>query len=255
MSETITEALSAMGRATILEISARMKIEPADLRKMLQEYEDSGSVECVNGYWSLVEATPAPARHVLAADKVPFGQPSISADAAFETIQKLLTENGQMGTADIAAKMDRHTRALNPIMHTLSVRGKVVRHGTGKDAVWSLPEKAVLDEHQHKADDVNDIANVGTGFNADDIQTTSPATEQPPEVTLIPKPRVVPINFHIPQPPEGTESSPDDLIIPSMSVIDEAITIARVRLAALEKVKEVVLELSLHKSVLRELVE
>ncbi|MFW0766727.1 hypothetical protein ACN0IV_12890 [Trabulsiella odontotermitis] len=258
MSE-ILEKMSAMGKATTIEIAAVMGIEPVDMLPMLRELEESGAIEQVNGFWSVFKV-----RHTTRPPETEMMQ-TLSAAGCFDQIKELLLEHGPMTTADIAKKLKRNSRALNPIMHTLSLHGKIKKHGAGKAPAWQLPDQGAAAPAVPAPVPASTPAAVPAptadlaATSSVEHQHPSTTTEQPPEVTTVTVAHVEkPVQELIAELPEPVstqqeESRPDDLIIPSLRRINRDIQSTRRKLAQLEKVRDVVRAVNQHKKLLQEL--
>lgn len=51
--ETVIDALKAMGKATYLDVAARLDIEPVEALKMLREQKEEGLCDFFDGSWSV----------------------------------------------------------------------------------------------------------------------------------------------------------------------------------------------------------
>ncbi|MCF8586692.1 hypothetical protein L8T19_15650 [Enterobacter bugandensis] len=51
--ESVIDALKAMGKATYLDVAARLDIEPVEALKMLREQKEEGLCDFFDGSWSV----------------------------------------------------------------------------------------------------------------------------------------------------------------------------------------------------------
>lgn len=230
--ETVIDVLKAMGKATAREIAARMKIEPVESLAMLREQEEMGVVTFINGYWDIasdVAATPkvtavpvvAPKKTTPArkTEKVVRGGEPVPVTP--EMVIRLLSENGEMNTADLSVVLNRNPRGLGTTLRHFSDRGLIAKHGTGKGVTWScVPQK----------------------------QETSRVSE--PVVTAKLEQKKIADDL---VEPTSNGTCPDDLLIPNVRFISNEICRTKAKLEHLYKMRDAARQFSKHTNSMKQI--
>lgn len=196
--ESIIDAVRAMGKASSREIAARLDIDPVETLTMLREQREMGRCEFENGYWFIDEIQHAPVRKPAAERKAPVDPKSITL---------LLQLNGPMNTRDLAEGVNRNSRGMVSVMHSLERQGFVVKNGKGEGVTWSLPGAAVSSPVEGPV--------------------TEPAEKK--EADFL---KDIPVFV----------SRPDDLLIPTISGLCREIRRTKAKLTGLERLRNAVRE-------------
>lgn len=198
--ESIIDAVKAMGKASSREIAARLDIDPVETLTMLREQREMGRCEFENGYWFIDEIQHAPVRKPAAERKAP-------APVDPKSITLLLQLNGPMNTRDLADAVNRNSRGMVSVMHSLERQGVVVKDGKGEGVTWSLPGGAVS------------------------APVEGPLTEsaEKKEADFL---KNIPVFV----------SRPDDLLIPTVSGLSREIRRTKAKLTGLERLRNAVRE-------------
>ena len=149
--ETVLDALQAMGKATVREVAARMKIEPVEALNMLREYRELGRCDFGAGGWRLTGSETAPAEKSSPV-KVNRPQDEATAEVDPDVVRQLLAEHGAMETAALASLVGRNARGMVSVLRSLERAGTVVQNGKGKGVTWSLPAAASEDQSPAQTD-------------------------------------------------------------------------------------------------------
>ncbi|KTQ46007.1 DUF1627 domain-containing protein [Enterobacter cancerogenus] len=231
--ETVLDALKAMGKATYREVAARLDIEPVEALNMLREHEEQGLCSFFDGAWSVGTAkeqarqqTKPPAAAPVHQDPRLKGEKPAPVEP--DVIRQLISDNGAMSTAALAAAVNRNARGMVSVMRAFERQGVVIKNGQGKGVTWSLPVT---------------------------VQTETDSTEsvQPESGTLdnelASSPDTKSLNEIIGDIPAFT-ARPDDLIIPSSRFISNEIRRTKAKLSNLQRLQGAVRELRRHKHLL-----
>ncbi|MGV1177101.1 DUF1627 domain-containing protein [Enterobacter roggenkampii] len=212
--ESVIDALKAMGKATYLDVAARLDIEPVEALKMLREQKEEGLCDFFDGSWSVGTAKEHKPKRIRPK------QPS----ALVERIMSAMQGQGALSANQVAEKLGKGSRALNASLGAMCKDGLVLRHVDGKNITWSLAgEPAIKPEKQEPA--------AGEG-------KTAPAQESKTLEEII---------GDIP----AFASRPDDLIIPSSRYISTEIRRTKAKLSNLQRLQAAVRELRRHKHLLQ----
>lgn len=231
--ESVIDALKAMGKATYREVAARLDIEPVEALTMLRELKDQGLCDFFDGAWSVGTAKEQARQKAKLQAKTPvLEKPRLKGEepAAVDpnVIRQLLSANGAMTTAALAAAVNRNARGMVSVMLAFERQGVVIKSGKGKGVTWSLPV---------------------TG----QTETDSTESVQPQSGTLdnelVSSPDSKSLNEIIGDIPAFT-ARPDDLIIPSSRFISNEIRRTKAKLSNLQRLQGAVRELRRHKHLL-----
>ncbi|WP_368525028.1 DUF1627 domain-containing protein [Enterobacter asburiae] len=211
--ESVIDALKAMGKATYLDVAARLDIEPVEALKMLREQKEEGLCDFFDGSWSVGTTKGHKPKRIRPKQPSPLVERVLSA----------MQGQGAMTANQVAEKLGKGSRALNASLGAMCKDGLVLRHVNGKNITWSLAgEPAIKPEQQEPA--------AGEG-------KTAPAQESKTLEEIV---------GDIP----AFASRPDDLIIPSSRYISTEIRRTKVKLANLQRLQGAVRELRRHKHLL-----
>lgn len=216
--ENVLDALKAMGKATYLDVAARLDVEPVEALKLLREKKDLGLCDFYDGAWSIGAAKeqskqpnkPQAAEPAHQAPRLKGDEAPVDAVA----IRQLLGKSSSMTTAALAAAVNRNARGMVSVMLSFERQGVVIKNGKGKGVTWSLPG---TDE--------------AAGVTAEAAQ---------PEKTTVEIIETIPT----------FASRPDDLIIPSSRYISGEIRRTKAKLSNLQRLQGAVRELRRHKHLL-----
>ncbi|EED1397440.1 DUF1627 domain-containing protein [Escherichia coli] len=150
--ESVVDALKAMGKATSVELAARLQVSREEVLNELWELRQGGVVEQNSHVWMLVsdgakkeQKTSAavqkqdngrkPREVVSRQEREPLNR---------EEIINALKQSGELTTTDIATAVGRGdcARALVPAMEKLCRDGLVVKLGQGRGCKWKLVKQS-----------------------------------------------------------------------------------------------------------------
>ncbi len=212
--ESVIDALKAMGKATYLDVAARLDIEPVEALKMLREQKEEGLCDFYDGSWSVGTAKEQKPKRIRPKQVSPLVERVLSA----------MQGQGAMSSNQVAEKLGKSPRALNASLGAMCKDGLVMRHVDGKNITWSLAgESKIKPEQQEPAAAEAKAA----------LAQESKALEE--------------IIGDIP----AFASRPDDLIIPSSRYISTEIRRTKAKLANLQRLQGAVRELRRHKHLLQ----
>lgn len=212
--ESVIDALKAMGKATYLDVAARLDIEPVEALKMLREQKEEGLCDFFDGSWSVGTAKEHKPKRIRPKQPSPL----------VERILSAMQGQGALSANQVAEKLGKGSRALNASLGAMCKDGLVLRHVDGKNITWSLAgDPAIQPEQQEPAAAEAKAA----------LAQESKALEE--------------IIGDIP----AFASRPDDLIIPSSRYISTEIRRTKAKLANLQRLQGAVRELRRHKHLLQ----
>ncbi|ELW9296689.1 DUF1627 domain-containing protein [Enterobacter roggenkampii] len=211
--ESIIDALKAMGKATYLDVAARLDIEPVEALKMLREQKEEGLCDFFDGSWSIGTAKEHQPKRIRPKQPSPL----------VERVLAAMQGQGAMSANQVAEKLGKGSRALNASLGAMCKDGLVLRHVDGKNITWSLAgEPAIQPEQQEPAAAEAKSAPAQESKTLEEIIGDIPAFA----------------------------SRPDDLIIPSSRYISTEIRRTKAKLANLQRLQGAVRELRRHKHLL-----
>jgi len=215
--ESVIDALKAMGKATYLDVAARLDIEPVEALKMLREQKEEGLCDFFDGSWSVGTAKEHKPKRIRPKQPSPL----------VERVLAAMHGQGAMSANQVAEKLGKGSRALNASLGAMCKDGLVLRHVDGKNITWSLVgEPAIKPEQQEPA------AVEAKAALAPECKTLEEIIGDIPAFT----------------------SRPDDLIIPSSRFISTEIRRTKAKLANLQRLQGAVRELRRHKHLLEQMV-
>ncbi|MEY8580218.1 DUF1627 domain-containing protein [Enterobacter roggenkampii] len=212
--ESVIDALKAMGKATYLDVAARLDIEPVEALKMLREQKEEGVCDFFDGSWSVGTAKEHKSKRIRPK------QPSPLVERVLSTMQG----QGAMSANQVAEKLGKSPRALNASLGAMCKDGLVLRHVDGKNITWSLAGGPAIQPEQQE-----------------------PAAAEVKAASVPESKTLVEIIGDIP----AFASRPDDLIIPSSRYISTEIRRTKAKLANLQRLQGAVRELRRHKHLLQ----
>ncbi|MEB6185331.1 DUF1627 domain-containing protein [Enterobacter roggenkampii] len=212
--ESVIDALKAMGKATYLDVAARLDIEPVEALKMLREQKEEGLCDFFDGSWSVGTAKEHQPKRIRPKQPSPLVERVLSA----------MQGQGAMTANQVAEKLGKGSRALNASLGAMCKDGLVLRHVDGKNITWSLAGEPVIQPEQQEP--------------AAGETKAAPAQESKTLEEII---------GDIP----AFSSRPDDLIIPSSRYISTEIRRTQAKLANLQRLRGAVRELRRHKHLLQ----
>ena len=212
--ESVIDALKAMGKATYLDVAARLDIEPVEALKMLREQKEEGLCDFFDGSWSVGTAKEHKPKRISPKQPSPLVERVLSA----------MQGQGAMTANQVAEKLGKGSRALNASLGAMCKDGLVLRHVDGKNITWSLAGEPVIQPEQQEP--------------AAGEAKAAPAQESKTLEEII---------GDIP----AFASRPDDLIIPSSRYISTEIRRTKAKLANLQRLRGAVRELRRHKHLLQ----
>lgn len=212
--ESVIDALKAMGKATYLDVAARLDIEPIEALKMLREQKEEGLCDFFDGSWSVGTAKEHKPKRIRPKQPSPL----------VERILAAMQGQGAMSANQVAEKLGKGSRALNASLGAMCKDGLVLRHVDGKNITWSLAGEPVIQSEQQEP--------------AAAEAKAAPAQESKTLEEII---------GDIP----AFASRPDDLIIPSSRYISTEIRRTKAKLSNLQRLQAAVRELRRHKHLLQ----
>ncbi|MBG0696801.1 DUF1627 domain-containing protein [Enterobacter roggenkampii] len=211
--ESVIDALKAMGKATYLDVAARLDIEPVEALKMLREQKEEGLCDFFDGSWSVGTAKEHQPKRIRPKQPSPL----------VERVLAAMQGQGAMSANQVAEKLGKGSRALNASLGAMCKDGLVLRHVDGKNITWSLAGEPVIQPEQ-----------------------LEPAAA---EAKAAPAPESKTLEEIIGDIP-AFAGRPDDLIIPSSRYISTEIRRTKAKLANLQRLQGAVRELRRHKHLL-----
>ncbi|MDW3566528.1 DUF1627 domain-containing protein [Enterobacter asburiae] len=212
--ESVIDALKAMGKATYLDVAARLDIEPVEALKMLREQKEEGLCDFFDGSWSVGTAKEHKPKRIRPKQPSPL----------VERVLAAMQGQGAMSANQVAEKLGKGSRALNASLGAMCKDGLVLRHVDGKNITWSLAsEPAIQPEQQEPAASEAKAASATESKTLEEIIGDIPAFA----------------------------SRPDDLIIPSSRYISTEIRRTKAKLANLQRLQGAVRELRRYKHLLQ----
>lgn len=212
--ESVIDALKAMGKATYLDVAARLDIEPVEALKMLREQKEEGVCDFFDGSWSVGTAKEHKSKRIRPKQPSPLVERVLSA----------MQGQGAMSANQVAEKLGKSPRALNASLGAMCKDGLVLRHVDGKNITWSLAGGPAIQPEQQE-----------------------PAAAEVKAASVPESKTLVEIIGDIP----AFASRPDDLIIPSSRYISTEIRRTKAKLANLQRLQGAVRELRRHKHLLQ----
>lgn len=211
--ESVIDALKAMGKASYLDVAARLDIEPVEALKMLREQKEEGLCDFFDGSWSVGTAKEHKPKRIRPKQPSPL----------VERVLAAMQGQGAMSANQVAEKLGKGSRALNASLGAMCKDGLVLRHVDGKNITWSLAgEPAIQPEQQGPAAAEAKAAPAQESKTLEEIIGDIPAFA----------------------------SRPDDLIIPSSRYISTEIRRTKAKLSNLQRLQGAVRELRRHKHLL-----
>ncbi|EOZ7561861.1 DUF1627 domain-containing protein [Enterobacter hormaechei] len=211
--ESVIDALKAMGKATYLDVAARLDIEPVEALKMLREQKEEGLCDFYDGSWSVGTAKEQKSKRIRPKPVSPL----------MERVLSAMQGQGAMSSNQVAEKLGKSPRALNASLGAMCKDGLVMRHVDGKNITWSLAGESKIKPEQPDAAALEvKLASAPDNKSLDEIIGDIPAFV----------------------------SRPDDLIIPSSRYISNEIRRTKAKLSNLQRLQAAVRELRRHKHLL-----
>lgn len=255
--QAVLTALSAMGKSTCREIAARMEKDVREMMSILQDMEDRGEVDFVNGYWSLpgqqLTAPAAPAHKPTANTRPPVtalkGAPVKPIEP--QDVVQQLRERGPLTAPALGDIFGRAGKAMAGVLGGLASKGIVIKNGIGKGVTWSAPEETP----EVISDAVSDFKADPVDVGANDAENA--VTAQTAQQNLIPGPPLAEENaMQEKTTAEIVENIPvftsrsTDLIVPTASSIASEIRRTKAKLKNLEKLRVTVREIRRQKNLI-----
>lgn len=212
--ESVIDALKAMGKATYLDVAARLDIEPVEALKMLREQKEEGLCDFFDGSWSVGTAKEHKPKRIR------LKQPS----PLVERVLSAMQGQGAMTANQVAEKLGKGSRALNASLGAMCKDGLVLRHVDGKNITWSLAGEPVIQSEQQEP-----VASEAKAASATESKTLEEIIGDIPAFA----------------------SRPDDLIIPSSRYISTEIRRTKAKLSNLQRLQGAVRELRRYKHLLQ----
>ncbi|HDT1117347.1 TPA: hypothetical protein QHT37_001031 [Enterobacter roggenkampii] len=212
--ESVIDALKAMGKATYLDVAARLDIEPVEALKMLREQKEEGLCDFFDGSWSVGTAKEHKPRRIRPKQPSPL----------MERVLSAMQGQGAMSANQVAEKLGKGSRALNASLGAMCKDGLVLRHVDGRNITWSLAGEPVIQS-----------------------ELQEPSTSEAKAVSATESKTLEEIIGDIP----AFASRPEDLIIPSSRYISTEIRRTKAKLANLQRLQGAVRELRRYKHLLQ----
>lgn len=211
---SVIDALKAMGKATYLDVAARLDIEPVEALKMLREQKEEGLCDFFDGSWSVGTAKEHKPKRIRPKQPSPL----------MERVLSAMQGQGAMSANQVAEKLGRGSRALNASLGAMCKDGLVLRHVDGKNITWSLAGEPVIQS-----------------------ELQEPSASEAKAVSATESKTLEEIIGDIP----AFASRPEDLIIPSSRYISTEIRRTKAKLANLQRLQGAVRELRRYKHLLQ----
>ncbi|HGH4615019.1 TPA: hypothetical protein ACJIWW_001206 [Enterobacter asburiae] len=212
--ESVIDALKAMGKATYLDVAARLDIEPVEALKMLREQKEEGLCDFFDGSWSVGTAKEHKPKRIRPKQPSPLVERVLSA----------MQGQGAMTANQVAEKLGKGSRALNASLGAMCKDGLLLRHVDGKNITWSLAGEPVIQS-----------------------ELQEPSASEAKAVSATESKTLEEIIGDIP----AFASRPEDLIIPSSRYISTEIRRTKAKLANLQRLQGAVRELRRYKHLLQ----
>ncbi|HCM9647884.1 DUF1627 domain-containing protein [Enterobacter bugandensis] len=212
--ESVIDALKAMGKATYLDVAARLDIEPVEALKMLREQKEEGLCDFFDGSWSVGTAKEHKPKRIRPKQTSPLVERVLSA----------MQGQGAMSANQVAEKLGKGSRALNASLGAMCKDGLLLRHVDGKNITWSLAGEPVIQS-----------------------ELQEPSASEAKAVSATESKTLEEIIGDIP----AFASRPEELIIPSSRYISTEIRRTKAKLANLQRLQGAVRELRRYKHLLQ----
>lgn len=212
--ESVIDALKAMGKATYLDVAARLDIEPVEALKMLREQKEEGLCDFFDGSWSVGTAKEHKPKRIRPKQTSPLVERVLSA----------MQGQGAMSANQGAEKLGKGSRALNASLGAMCKDGLLLRHVDGKNITWSLAGEPVIQS-----------------------ELQEPSASEAKAVSATESKTLEEIIGDIP----AFASRPEELIIPSSRYISTEIRRTKAKLANLQRLQGAVRELRRYKHLLQ----
>ena len=212
--ESVIDALKAMGKATYLDVAARLDIEPVEALKMLREQKEEGLCDFFDGSWSVGTAKEHKPKRIRPKQTSPLVERVLSA----------MQGQGAMSANQVAEKLGKGSRALNASLGAMCKDGLLLRHVDGKNITWSLAGEPVIHS-----------------------ELQEPSASEAKAVSATESKTLEEIIGDIP----AFASRPEELIIPSSRYISTEIRRTKAKLANLQRLQGAVRELRRYKHLLQ----
>ncbi|HBA8912786.1 TPA: DUF1627 domain-containing protein [Escherichia coli] len=255
--ENIVDALKAMGKATSVELAARLQISREEVLNELWELRRSGVVDQNLQVWTLAsdgaqreQKTPAAVyqrdnkeerklREVVSRqERAPLNRSDIL--SAFAHCE-------EMTTAEIATAVGRadSVRSLVSAMEKLCRTGLVIKLGQGKGCKWKLVKKS--GENLPTVPETEAVA-----LSGGKSESAAVVVDLPQQKTQT-KTKQETVTDIVQLLPSFTATRSDDLILPSLHMANRELRQAKSHVQKWERVCAALRELNKHRDILRQI--
>lgn len=234
--ETIIDALKAMGKASSIEIAARLDMDRQEVIGQLWELKDAGVVQQDGQGWTLADGF-TPERD----EKIEIKPVGMKAD----DLINIITEKGPITLEELAAAASVTTRRVASTLAMPTSRGRVVRQKLGEKFHYMLPGSETAPEQaaaSKVAMPATDIEIVNTSAPKPEITVPAMASK-----TVVERQSNADFLNSIPSLTEGKSAM---LQVPTLTIIAREIRKTKTKLARLGKLRAAVRELNRHKTMM-----
>ncbi len=243
--ETVFDALKAMGKATSVELVARLDISREEVLNELWELKRNGVVDKTGHTWFLAgegesgateeQAAQSEALDVLTGE---VGQ-KVTADMMIEFIG----QKGAKTCEELAGKFGVSTRKVASTLAVVTATGRLARVNQNGKFRYCMPGDNLLAEQK----------------SAPVTKTAGKAFPQPAGValpvqgTITTDPRPETVSDIVQSLPSFTETRSDDLILPSLHMANRELRRAKNHVKKWERVCAALRELNKHRDIVRQI--
>lgn len=250
--ETIIDALKAMGKASSIEIAARLDMDRSEVVSSLWELKRAGETEQEGKLWKLVEhvaegvkSAAADVKSTVAPEIVQPAAPAATRITADDLI-KHIAAHGSMTAPELAVAFNTTTRKIASTLAMATSKGRVRRTQDGGNWYYTATGKTA--EQPKSATKSSRIDSDTKAVICDSARAENAVAGEPPALKSISDAEFVE-SIPVLTPRAG------QMVIPAAATVAREIRRTRVRLAQLEKVRAAISVLRNHRATLARLVE
>ncbi|MCQ1860259.1 DUF1627 domain-containing protein [Escherichia coli] len=245
--ETVFDALKAMGKATSVELAARLDISREEVLNELWELKRNGVVDKTGHTWFLAGEGESGATEEQAAQ---FDAPDVLTGEVGQkvTADMMIEFIGQQGAKtceELAGKFGVSTRKVASTLAVVTATGRLARVNQNGKFRYCMPGDNLPAEPKAAPVTEND----GKAF-------PQPAgVALPVQGTITTDPRPETVSDIVQSLPSFTETRADDLVLPSLHMANRELRRAKNHVKKWERVCAALRELNKHRDIVRQIVD
>ncbi|HBP4330476.1 TPA: DUF1627 domain-containing protein [Escherichia coli] len=247
--ETVFDALKAMGKATSIELAARLDISREEVLNELWELKRNGVVDKTGHTWFLAgegnsgvtEEQPAQseAPDVLAGEV----EQKVTADMMIEFIG----QEGAKTCEELAGKFGVSTRKVASTLAVVTATGRLARVNQNGKFRYCIPDEKINDMSEESSVQVQVGSDTDKNEKQSDRNRFSP-TKQHGQ-------REETVADIVQSLPSFTETQADDLVLPSLHMANRELRRAKNHVRKWERVCVALRELNKHRDIVRQITD